>query len=170
MTTFEGFKLNVELFKWVQSLRNPILDQFFTHFYLLGKGWILIPLYLFLYLFQKRELLPFTLALIVETFTVQGLKHLLNQPRPGLFFNNFQPLEPVYHYSFPSGDTALAFLIAAYFWNKVNALGKFLLALYAFLIGFGRIYLGAHFPLDVVAGAVIGAASALIVKKIWKKR
>ena len=170
MKSFEGFKINVTLFWEIQKLKNPYLDWFFTHFYLLGKGWVLLPIAVWLFLFRKRELPTFFLAIFIETLTVQGLKHIFNQPRPGAFFNNFQPLEPVFHYSFPSGDTAMAFAIASFFWKRSNLYGKLLLGIYAFLIAFGRIYLGAHFPLDVLVGAIIGVFSTLLAEKLFSKR
>ncbi len=169
MHTFEGFKWNVSLFWEIQKIKNPYLDWFFTHFYLLGKGWILIPIAVYLFLKKRNDFSIFLLAVVIETLTVQGLKHLLNQPRPGSFFNNFQPLEPVYHYSFPSGDTAMAFVIATFFWKRVNLPLKVIIAAYALFIALGRIYLGAHFPLDVVAGALIGITSTFLAERIIKR-
>jgi len=167
--TFEGFPLNVDLFWAVQKLRNPLLDTFFTKFYLLGKGGIVIPIAGIVYWKFRDRFWLFVLGLVIESVTVQGLKHLLNQPRPGLFFKDFHPLEHVYHYSFPSGDTALTFYLLAFFWNSVSTPWRVILILYATLIGFGRIYLGAHFPLDVLVGAFIGVISYLIAERIFER-
>lgn len=71
--------------------------------------------------------------------------------------------------SFPSGHTVLAFAIAfsIYFYNK--KLGAIFLVL-AMLAGLGRIYVGVHYPLDVLGGVLLGCFSAYVVGKIpWNK-
>ena len=49
---FENFYLNKELFYLINHNRHPLLDAFFSKFYLLGKGWVLIPIFIGLFIFQ----------------------------------------------------------------------------------------------------------------------
>jgi undecaprenyl-diphosphatase len=80
--------------------------------------------------------------------------------------------------SFPSGHTASAFAMATIFalYLKRNYLSISLL-LTAFLIGYSRIYLGHHFLVDVLVGAIIGIACGTVailwfepvMAKIYKK-
>jgi undecaprenyl-diphosphatase len=67
--------------------------------------------------------------------------------------------------SFPSDHTAIAFAIAfsVYFFNR--KLGVLLLAM-AMLVAFGRIYVGVHYPLDIVGGFIVGLGSAIFVKRL----
>jgi undecaprenyl-diphosphatase len=67
--------------------------------------------------------------------------------------------------SFPSDHTAIAFALAfsVYFFNR--KLGILLLAL-AILVAFGRIYVGVHYPLDIVGGFIVGMGSAIFVKRL----
>lgn len=70
--------------------------------------------------------------------------------------------------SFPSGHAtfffALSYLI--YLYNKKIGL-LFLIA--SFLISISRVFCGIHWPLDILAGALVGILSALIIKKIFEK-
>jgi len=59
-------------------------------------------------------------------------------------------------FSFPSGHTAVAFAVAVALAGQGAGLGELTLGL-ACAIGFSRVYLGAHYPLDVLAGAALGA-------------
>lgn len=60
-------------------------------------------------------------------------------------------------YSFPSGHTMASFVAAMILYHTDKRLGIPALML-AFLIAFSRLYLYVHFPSDVIAGALIGAA------------
>ncbi len=165
----ENFQLNIELFYLINHTRSPILDTFFGHFYLLGKGYILIPILVFVVVFQRERLLLFLTSLTIETLSVQLLKMYFNLPRPASMLTDVYLLEPLYHRSFPSGDTAMAFLLASFFSPVAKVPLKILLWLYALLIAYGRIYVGAHFPIDVLAGALIGIISYYVVCKINRR-
>lgn len=72
------------------------------------------------------------------------------------------------NYAFPSGHTSRAFALAtslSHFYPKHKRL--FFIA--AMLIGFSRIYIGAHYPLDVLGGAIVGIAIPIIFYKQIKK-
>lgn len=74
--------------------------------------------------------------------------------------------------SFPSGHTSIAFAFATAYWlsrkdlyGKPGALGWTALAV-ATGVGVSRVAAGKHFPSDVVAGAALGAANAIVVYKL----
>lgn len=86
------------------------------------------------------------------------------RPRPFVVYEVFKLIDKSADASFPSGHTVLVFALAfsIYFYNK--KLGALFLVLAA-LVGFGRIFVGVHYPLDVLGGIFIGALSAFIVQK-----
>ena len=72
--------------------------------------------------------------------------------------------------SFPSGHTTstCAVLFALIFKYK-NKLLTIVLAICCFLVGFSRIYVGVHYPLDILAGAIVGISSAYLVYRYWEE-
>ncbi|AAC07576.1 lipid A 1-phosphatase LpxE [Aquifex aeolicus] len=164
----EDFALNLELFRLINNARHPLLDVFFTHFAYLGSGYVLFPLLIFLFIFRKEKVKPLILAIILETVLVISLKTFFNQPRPAILLEDVNLLFPLHWRSFPSGDTAMAFTIATVLSHGEKLHIKAILFLYAFLIGYERIYAGVHFPLDVFVGALIGIICGIISLKYSK--
>lgn len=93
----------------------------------------------------------------------QVIKHLATRPRPTLWVS----LRPEHTFSFPSGhamDTA-ALAAALYFVVPARWRGWWLLApAFALGVGWARMYLGVHFPSDVLAGWSAGAGWVLLVQ------
>lgn len=106
--------------------------------------------------FMQRLALGFAIELAVY----KAVKQLFSRPRP---FTKLPAvvrlIAPPDEFSFPSGHTAGAFVVlgiagAAFSWLIAP------LAILAALIGLSRVYLGVHYPSDVMAGALLGASAA----------
>lgn len=99
----------------------------------------------------------------------QVLKRVCCRPRPSEGACGHAGLRPLAEdpdvFSFPSGHTAVAFAVAVAIGGPSGALGAVVLAL-AVGIGASRVYLGAHYPLDVVAGAALGALSGWVARVV----
>jgi len=97
----------------------------------------------------------------------QLVKRTMNRARPTSAIEGFEALaENPDAFSFPSGHTAAAFAAAVALSGEAALAGPLAFAL-AGGIGLSRVYLGAHYPLDVLAGAFLGsvggAAARLLV-------
>ncbi len=108
---------------------------------------------------------PLLVAVILADAAAQGIAGLLKTTtgieRPPRRYPDTHALVPVPHDgSFPSGHTTSSFACATVL---AAAVPKAAPALYllALAIGFSRIYVGVHWPLDVVGGAVLGVAVAI---------
>jgi undecaprenyl-diphosphatase len=106
-------------------------------------------------------------AAILLADGIAGLvKVIVGENRP----NEPGPLVAIPHsHSFPSGHTATSFAAAtalSAFYPR-GAPGFFLLAA---AIAYSRLYVGAHFPLDVAGGIVIGVATALLLLAAVRRR
>ena len=98
------------------------------------------------------------------TLLSQTLKRSLGRARPDASIAGFEPLamNPD-RFSFPSGHSAAAFAVAVAFAGEPAGLGPLALLL-ATGIGLSRVYLGAHYPLDVAAGGILGVFAGLAAR------
>jgi len=106
-------------------------------------------------------------SLLTTQIVCAGLKYSFNRERPDiiykerLFRTRFTP-------SFPSGHTASSFAFATSLSSAYPKL-RVLLFGYAIFSGFAQVYVGNHYPLDVLAGAILGySVSKIIVNKQHK--
>jgi undecaprenyl-diphosphatase len=91
------------------------------------------------------------------------IRFFYHHPRP-FEVSNFMPLitQTEIGNSFPSGHATFYFALAivVFLWNRRWGMWYFILTI---VMGFARIFVGAHWPLDVLGGAIIGILSGLLI-------
>jgi membrane-associated phospholipid phosphatase len=149
----------------------PWLDMLMGGFTQIGNGVVIAALALILF-FTGDHLMAYGLSLGALTLwlVVELVKALVHRGRP---FIRLSQARIVGHRaggrSFPSGHTSQAFfmatLMAGYFHAGVWAMC--LLYAIALVVGITRIYVGAHYPRDVLAGAILGSAWGLLAGIVY---
>lgn len=166
------FELEGAVLLWIQEyLRGPLLNAFFVFYTALGNAglvWLVLSVAMLFYKPTRRAGGTALLALAVGfACTNIILKPLVHRTRPWLVVEGLTTLvvenDP---HSFPSGHTCAAFA-AACAWRRnlpKRWMGSAALVVAA-LMGFSRLYVGVHFPTDVLAGALVGCLSAWLAHK-----
>jgi undecaprenyl-diphosphatase len=143
------------------------LADYIVYFLLAGAA-------LIYFLVKKKEKLHYIFVIgssvILSRFVITELIRLIwHRSRPFVDYQVNQVIEHSASGSFPSGHIAFLFAlaIAVYFFNKKWGLVFFILSL---LVGLARIFVGIHYPLDILGGIVIGIVSAIVVRALIRKR
>ena len=148
--------------RWADGWWNsPILDHLLPWLTYLGSHFALILFIILSWIFtRERKVLRSLLFLYaIQSAIVYGLKFLIQRQRPLFFLEMASKLSKgpgeILDPSFPSAHAAFSFMMATLlaFWFPRYQIIFFIVAGF---IGWTRIYLGLHYPTDVVVGALVG--------------
>ena len=169
------FQLDGMILLWIQEyLRNDILTPVFKFITSLGDEgliWIAIAVFL-LFIRQYRKVGWMVGASLLGSllFTNGILKNMIARPRPYKVIENLTILIPEPgEFSFPSGHTSSSFAAGMVLYLMLPKKYGIPAMILAFLIGISRLYIGVHYPTDVIGGMVMGIWIAIAVVKFGSK-
>ena len=162
-------KLDKELLLYLNHINSPAYDNIM---WWISRTNSWIPLYIFLLIFiiyrERPYRFIFTILFVAVTVTLCDqvsvlIKNLIERPRPthdseiaGMvhIINNYRGGM----YGFVSSHAANSFGLAAFLSNQFKHFRwSFFLVVWAVVVSYSRIYLGVHYPLDIVCGAILGS-------------
>ena len=170
-----------KLFLWLNNLGNESFDWF----------WMLMTNKLFnffvysialIYLLKKIKIKSLVLMIMFLSILI-----LISDQTSNLFKNFFERLRPCYDeqissymrlvkdscgglYSFFSAHASNSFALASFFffvYYKIIQRKIILFFVLASLVSYSRVYIGVHYPLDIITGSVFGFVSGFILFKFW---
>lgn len=162
--TFEG-----DILLWIQNnLRSEILTPFVIFITRLGDAgfiWIVGMTILFLQKKTRRIGIMGLVTLLLTVIVVNViLKNAVARVRPYEIIQGLTSLlGPQHDYSFPSGHTASSFAAAVVMAMTLPSKIGIPAMVLAFMIALSRLYVGVHYPSDIICAALIGSLIAIIV-------
>jgi undecaprenyl-diphosphatase len=170
----DAMRLDAPIREAVHARSSPALTAVMRGVSLCGSEVVLVPLGLILVWWlvaakRRRAAVVFAVAALGAEGLDQAMKLLFHRPRPEPFFGLASPIT----HSFPSGHAmvsccffgVLAAILAARQPSRIKRMAIFAAAaLLVALMGFSRVYLGYHYPTDVVAGYAAAAIWLAAIK------
>jgi undecaprenyl-diphosphatase len=175
--------MDERLFLYLNGMNSPFFDQVM---YYASEKWFWIPLYVILLLLLYRVygrkiwavlLMIAVLITITDQVSVQLFKNLVQRPRPC----HEADLLPLIHlvkdkcggaYGFLSShaanSSALMVFLTGLLWRRYRAV-IFIMPAWVLLVSYSRVYLGVHYPGDVIAGMVVGGIIGFIFYILGRK-
>lgn len=177
----EILKLDSKLFLYLNNLGTPEFDSFWTTLSKIEAN-ILMYLFLICLFFYVQKIRPKFLNVFCLMFVIVLMITITDQGA-NLFKDSFQRLRPCYNesikdslrlvkencggkYGFFSAHASNSFSLAIFFGLLFKNRIRYIILItivYASLISYSRIYLGVHFPIDIIIGSTFGLCVGFIM-------
>lgn len=167
-------ELDGNILLWIQdNLRNGILTKimvFLSRIADYGILWILIGFVLLCMKNTRRTGAAVALSMLTNLLVLNlVLKNLVDRIRPYEVIDGLTRLVPAEKsFSFPSGHAGHAFAAAVVMYAMLPKKYGIPALVLAGLVAFSRLYVGVHYPTDVLAGALVGTLIALLAVVVVK--
>lgn len=163
-------EFQLDILMYLQSIRNELLTSIFTFFTICTEVPVITVLTGILYWCINKKAGQRTLFALCGSLNINaGVKNFVKMPRPiGTEGLESLRVETATGYSFPSGHTQTA----TTFWTSMIYLFRkswiYVVGLFMILgAGISRLYLGVHWPIDVIVGWAFGIALSILFIKLF---
>ena len=151
------------------SNHSPLLDNIMVF----GADYLIFLMWFLIFIFavkgktlERKSLILFLISFPILYLVVKFIHLFIFEPRPYIA-NQILPLISyrVDDASFPSRHTSISFAMAFAFLHFKSKWGLLILFL-AIWVGISRVYVGVHYPVDIIGGIMVGIISLIIAKQI----
>ena len=164
--------MELEILRHIQSIANPFFDFLFQLITICGEQIVLISIISIIYWTLDKKFGEYiAYSVLTSVLLNNSIKDIFKMKRP-IGEEGIRTLreQTATGYSFPSGHTqsASSFYgsMAIYLKNRVMYI---IATVMIILIGFSRLYLGVHYPKDVIVGGILGVLTSLICYKLYNR-
>lgn len=167
--------LDGNILLWIQEyIRNDFLTPFFVFITKLGDVgmiWIVLTLVFVCNKKTRKAGVISAVALLLSLlFCNVLLKNLVQRVRPYEVIDTLTILvERQKDFSFPSGHTSASFAAGIVFFRNLPRKFGVPAVILACLISFSRLYIGVHYPTDVICSIVLGGVLAFLSEQLYRK-
>ena len=167
--------INMNILYALEGIRTPFLNYLALGISYLGSEAVsVIVLFILYWCISKKDGLFLLTNVLLATGTNQIVKLFTHVPRPFAAHKDFsvvkEALPTTGGFSFPSGhtqnSTSLFGSLAVMYKKRIV---RILCAVMIILVGFSRLYLGAHYPTDILGGFLIGLAILILVSFVFRR-
>lgn len=154
------FNFELEILKWLEGLRTSFLNVLFESITVLGEETLIILLVVALWFAVDKKLAQQVFFVTATSLSVNGIiKNFAQVPRPFTKGISCVRVDTATGYSFPSGHTQGFATWSSFFAIKVKKIWlSVLVGVLITLVAVSRLYLGAHYPSDVIVAVVLGVS------------
>lgn len=165
------FAFELEFLKWLEGLRTSFLNTVFEGITVLGEETLIILLVVALWFAFDKKLAQQVFFVTATSLSVNGIiKNFAQVPRPFTKGISCVRLDTATGYAFPSGHTQGFATWSSFFAAKFKkAWLSILVAILVAAVAISRLYLGAHYPSDVIIGIALGTGIAVLGNYLFAK-
>lgn len=165
------FAFELEFLKWLEGLRTSFLNTVFEGITVLGEETLIILLVVALWFAFDKKLAQQVFFVTATSLSVNGIiKNFAKVPRPFTKGISCVRLDTATGYAFPSGHTQGFATWSSFFAAKFKkAWLSILVAILVAAVAISRLYLGAHYPSDVIIGIALGTGIAVLGNYLFAK-
>lgn len=165
------FSFELQFLKWLESFRTEFLNTLFQGITFLGEETLMILLVVILWFAVNKKSAQKVLFITAGSLCINVIiKNFTRIPRPFARGISCVRVDTATGYAFPSGHTQMFSAWSTLFAIKYKKLWlSILTGTLIALVGFSRLYLGAHYPSDVVMGIILGAGISFLGNMLFDK-